>query len=85
VRRAASVTVAVVAAILAAAGVWAGGLALMLSGWRDVDGFVDCRPSCNGWHRLGGLLFLFPPAFVAMLIVVAAVAAAASVRRRRST
>ena len=70
-----------VAAVLLAAAIWAAGVALMLTGWNDVDGWIDCHPHCHGWHRLGGSLFWFPPAFVAALLLMS-LAAAATARRR---
>ena len=61
--------------------VWGLGIALMFTGWKDIDGWIDCHPHCHGWHRLGGSLFWFPPAFVAALLLVS-LAAAATARRR---
>lgn len=34
---------------------WIVGLAVMLNGWRDTDGWVDCYGYCHGWHWLGAL------------------------------
>ena len=70
-----------VAAVLLAAAIWAAGVALMLTGWKDIDGWIDCHPHCHGWHRLGGAIFWFPPALVAALLLVT-LAAVATARRR---
>ena len=66
------------AAVLVATAVWVAGVAVMLTGWNDIDGWIDCHPSCDGWHRVGGALFWFPPAFVAALLVVSLAAAVAA-------
>lgn len=61
----------VVATLLIVGGIWIAGYGLMGAGWRDLDGWVDCYPACNGWHRAGAALFVGPPA-VAVFVVVAA-------------
>jgi hypothetical protein len=42
------------------AAIWVGALVLQQSGWRDTDGWIDCHGYCNGWHRLGAVLFISP-------------------------
>ena len=46
--------------------VWIAGVLLMLTGWNDIDGWIDCH-DCNGWQQFGAFLFwtlLFLAAFV---------------------
>ena len=46
--------------------VWVAGVPLMLTGWNDIDGWIDCH-DCNGWQQFGAFLFwtlLFLAAFV---------------------
>ena len=65
--------------LVPAAVAWTVGLALMLNGWRDTDGWVDCWRACHGWHWLGALWFFTPPLLAVELVVIAAVGV---VRRR---
>jgi hypothetical protein len=41
------------AALLPLAPIWAAGYAVMQTGWRDVDGWVDCYGYCHAWHYVG--------------------------------
>jgi hypothetical protein len=69
------------ATIVILGGVWAAALAIENSGWRDTDGWIDCHDYCNGWHRLGAVLFLSPllaAVLLALLLVGGLVARLAS-------
>ena len=57
--------------------VWLTGIALMLTGWKDVDGWIDCNQACHGWHEFGAILFWGPPLLAVVLVVVAIAAALA--------
>lgn len=59
--------------------VWLLGYRLRAEGWHDIDGWVDCYPSCGGWHLVGLLLF-WAPLVVAGVLVVSALIAAARIR-----
>jgi hypothetical protein len=78
-RRALWVALAVALVVLGMA--WLAGWQLVESGWRDVDGFVDCYPSCNGWQIGGSLLIFGPPIVAAILVATVTVVA---LRRRHS-
>ena len=78
-RRGATAPIAVVALVPVGV-IWLVGLALMLQGWQDIDGWIDCHDSCHGWHRLGAVLFWGPPLLALVLVAIAIVAAVA--RRR---
>lgn len=71
VRRGMHPIVAAGALVVAAAAIWTIGLTLQFHDWKDTDGWVDCYPSCHGWHATGAVLFFAPP--VAGLVSVAAV------------
>jgi len=45
-------------------------IALELTGWKDVDGWIDCH-GCHGWHWFGALLFL-TPLFLTPVLALAA-------------
>ncbi len=64
-----------VAAVVAVAVTWGLAIALMSTGWNDVDGWVDCGEHCHGWHYVGAFLFWTPPMAGLMLVLVAAYAA----------
>lgn len=72
------------ALLVVLATIWAGGFALQLSGWRDVDGWVDCNRFCHGWHYVGALLFWAPPLTAAAVLVTVLGVLAARLRRRLS-
>jgi hypothetical protein len=64
---------AAVVTALATLVVWVAGLTLIVNGWRDIDGFVDCNRHCDSWHWLGAMWFLTPPLVFLALVVVAAI------------
>ena len=45
---------------------WALALAAISSGYRDADGWVDCRDSCTAVQRAAATGFLGPPLLVAL-------------------
>jgi hypothetical protein len=65
------------AAVVAVAVTWGLALALMSTGWKDVDGWIDCNDACHGWHYMGAFLFWTPPIAGLLLVLVAAYAALA--------
>ena len=71
-------------ALPVAAVVWLLGLAIVASGWNDVDGFIDCGVHCNGWHRLGSVLVVTPVLAAIAFTVVAIVSAVVGRGRRRT-
>jgi hypothetical protein len=73
--------VALAVALAALGVIWLAGWQLVESGWHDVDGFIDCYPSCDGWHLAGSLLIFGPP--IVAVILVATVTVVALRRRRR--
>ena len=56
--------------------VWIAGVALMLTGWNDIDGWVDCH-GCSAWHEFGAFLFWTPLILVVLLGVAGAIGAVA--------
>ena len=52
--------------------VWAVAVGVMLTGWNDIDGWIDCQ-DCHGWHELGALLFWTPLVVAASLLAAAAI------------
>jgi hypothetical protein len=67
---------------LVAAAVWGLGIGLMSTGWKDVDGWIDCHDYCHGWHRLGGFLFWTPLFAGVMLLLLLGGAAVIAARSR---
>ena len=65
---------------LLALATWVMAFAAVLSGFRDADGFVDCRDSCTSMHLAAALGFIAPPLLVS---VAAAGMIVVLVRRRR--
>lgn len=57
------------------------GADLFDKGWRDIDGWVDCWPTCSRWHLLGVVLY-FGPALVT-LVLTGVVCLTAIVEQRR--
>ena len=58
---------------------WVAAFAAIVSGYRDADGFVDCRDACSSIHYLAALGFLVPP----LLISLSALGMIVAVGRRR--
>ena len=59
--------------------VWIAGVLLMLTGWNDIDGWIDCH-DCNAWHDFGAFLFWTPLILVVLLGLAGAIGVVA--RRR---
>jgi len=72
--------VASASVFLLALATWVVAFAAVLSGFRDADGFVDCRDACTGVHLAAALGFIAPPLLVS---VAAAGMIVVLVRRRR--
>lgn len=72
---------ALAVALAALAALWLAGWQVVESGWHDVDGMIDCYPSCDRWHLTGALLLFGPPIVAAILVATVTVVA---LRRRRS-
>jgi hypothetical protein len=70
--------------IVVAAAIWLGALVLQSRGWRDTDGWVDCNTYCNGWHRLGAIMFWTPVATCLLLVIAVTVGLFVRVRHRRA-
>jgi hypothetical protein len=64
------------------AGVWGAGIALMSTGWKDIDGWIDCHDHCHAWHRTGAFLVWTPLLVGVMLVVVLAAVAVLASRSR---
>jgi hypothetical protein len=62
---------------------WILDLVALTTGFRDADGFVDCRDACTPTHRLAALGFVAPPLLVALSAAGMAVALVVRGRRRR--
>jgi len=62
-----------------AVAVWVVDFAAISSGYRDADGFFDCRDACTGVHFSTAVGFLAPP----LLISFAALAAMVALRQRQ--
>ncbi len=77
--RALLVALTVALAVLGA--IWLAGVLLVRHGWHNMDGLVDCYPSCDGWQRAGSLLVFGPPIVAAILAATVTVVA---LRRRHS-
>lgn len=65
---------------LLALATWVVAFTAVLSGFRDADGFVDCRDTCTGVHLAAALGFIAPPL---LLSVAAAGMIVVLIRRRR--
>ncbi|HYZ18488.1 MAG TPA: hypothetical protein VE615_02995 [Gaiellaceae bacterium] len=47
-------------AVLAAAALWLVVIAVILTGWRDLDGFVDCSACTTGQQATAVAFWVFP-------------------------
>ena len=65
---------------LLALATWVVAFVAVLSGFRDADGFVDCRNSCTSVHLAAAVGFIAPPLLIS---VAAAGMIVVLVRRRR--
>jgi hypothetical protein len=70
------------ATLALSASAWLVGLAAISEGAGDVDGFVDCRDSCDAVHYVGALVFL-GGALYSMLAAAALVVGLVFLRRPR--
>ena len=59
--------------VLVAVGTWLVALGIALTGWRDIDGFVDCWPSCSTEQNAMKVAFWAGP-FAALVLAFASVA-----------
>ena len=73
----------VLVALAVSAVAWLAGLALTFTGWKDIDGWVDCQ-DCHGWHHFGALLFWTPLSLTVVLAVAAVLVGITRLTRARS-
>jgi uncharacterized membrane protein len=71
---------AALAGIVVVAAVWGLNLLAVATGWRDMDGFVDCR-DCSAGQHVAGTVFYVGFA-VGMVFLTAALAALLAARQR---
>ena len=71
--------IASVSVFALALAVWVVAFAAVASGFKDADGFVDCRDACTGVHLAAALGFIAPP----LLVSVAAAGMIVVLFRRR--
>jgi hypothetical protein len=73
-----------VALFVVACVIWVAAFAAIVSGFRDADGFVDCRDDCSTVHYFSALGFLAPPLLISLsaLGMIVAVAQRRRLRRR---
>jgi hypothetical protein len=72
-------TVAFVVAVV----LWVADFAVVSSGYRDADGFVDCGDSCTATQNVAALGFLAPPLLISVSAAGMLVALVTRGRRRR--
>src|SRR5687768_10900858 len=52
-------------------GIWVLGEVLRDAHWKNMDGFLDCHPSCEFWWDGVSRLFFFGPQLIAVVLIVA--------------
>lgn len=62
--------VVAVALLVASLLVWGLDFAAISSGYRDADGFFDCRDACTSVHYASAVGFLAPPLLIAVSALV---------------
>ena len=55
-----------IALFVGACVMWMAALAAIVTGYRDADGFVDCRDECSSVQFFSALGFLAPPLLIAL-------------------
>ena len=70
--------------LVAAASAWVLGFVAVVSGFRDADGFVDCRDDCSPVQRAAALAFVAPPLLISLAAGGLVVALVARARARRA-
>jgi hypothetical protein len=75
---------AAVALFVVACLLWVAAVAAIVSGYRDADGFVDCRDDCSSVHYLSAVGLLAPPLLISLsaLGMIVAVGQRRRLRRR---
>lgn len=75
---------AAIALLVVACLIWLAAFAAIVSGYRDADGFVDCREDCSSVQYLSAVGFLAPPLLISLsaLGMIVAVSQRRRLRRR---